>query len=69
MVISDRSLHSERFMEVNADTLDNLLDLNDIKHEQLNWIKIDVEGTEYEVLKGDTNVLSKSTDFSFGRNS
>ena len=36
------------------------MDLNDIKHEQVNWIKIDVEGAEYEVLKGAINVLSKS---------
>ena len=38
------------------------MDLNDIKHEQVNWIKIDVEGAEYEVLKGATNILSKSKD-------
>lgn len=56
----ERSKDAERVLEVNADTLDNLLDLNDIKHEQVNWIKIDVEGAEYEVLKGATNVLSKS---------
>jgi hypothetical protein len=34
---------SERFIEVTADILDNLLDLNNLKHEQVNWIKIDVE--------------------------
>ena len=50
--------------EVTAVTLDNLLDLNNIKHEDLNWIKIDVEGAELEVLKGATNVLSKSKDIS-----
>src|SRR5918992_1297899 len=29
---------------------------------EVNWIKIDVEGAEFEVLKGATNVLSKSKD-------
>jgi hypothetical protein len=28
----------------------------------VNWVKIDVEGAEFEVLKGATNVLSKSKD-------
>ena len=55
---------AERVLEVNADTLDNLLDLNDIKQESVNWIKIDVEGAELEVLKGATNILSKSKDIS-----
>jgi FkbM family methyltransferase len=55
---------AERVLEVNADTLDNLLDLNDIKQESVNWIKIDVEGAELEVLKGATGVLSKSKDIS-----
>ena len=58
----ERSKDADRVLEVNADTLDDLLDLNDIKHENINWIKIDVEGAELEVLKGATNVLSKSTD-------
>ena len=48
--------------EVNANTLDNLLQQNGISQEQVNWIKIDVEGVEYEVLKGATNMLSKSKD-------
>ena len=58
----ERSKDADKIVEVNADTLDNLLDLNDIKHESVNWIKIDVEGAEYEVLKGATNILSKSKD-------
>ena len=63
-VISDRSINSERFIEVNTDTLDNILHENDIKYEDVNWIKIDVEGAELEVLKGASNVLSKSKDIS-----
>src|ERR671914_3146193 len=52
----------EKFVEVNANTLDYLLQLNQIRQEEVNWIKIDVEGAELEVLKGATNVLSKSKD-------
>ena len=52
----------KKFVEVNANTLDYLLQLNQIRQEEVNWIKIDVEGAEFEVLKGATNVLSKSKD-------
>ena len=55
---------TEKFIEVNANTLDNLLSENKISVEQINWIKIDVEGAELEVLKGATGVLSKSKDIS-----
>src|SRR5215208_4309523 len=34
----------EKFVEVNANTLDYLLQLNEIRQEEVNWIKIDVEG-------------------------
>jgi FkbM family methyltransferase len=53
---------TEKFIEVNANTLDNLLPENGILVEQVNWIKIDVEGAELEVLKGAANILSKSKD-------
>ncbi len=43
-------------------TWDYLLQSNQIGEEQINWIKIDVEGAEFEVLKGATNILSKSKD-------
>ncbi|HEX7258644.1 MAG TPA: FkbM family methyltransferase [Nitrososphaeraceae archaeon] len=55
---------AEKFVEVNANTLDNLLHENDISLERINWIKIDVEGAELEVLKGTSEVLSKSKDIS-----
>ncbi len=48
----------QRYTEVSGDTLDNLLWSVGIK--QVNWIKIDVEGAEYEVLKGAKEVLSAS---------
>jgi FkbM family methyltransferase len=63
-IISDRSINSERFIEVNADTLDNILFSTKINSETVNWIKIDVEGAELEVLKGTKDVLSKSKDIS-----
>ena len=61
-IMSNRAGTEENFVEVNANTLDYLLQLNQIKQEQVKWIKIDVEGAELDVLKGSTNVLSKSKD-------
>jgi FkbM family methyltransferase len=52
----------ESYIEVSADTLDNLLGQLDI-HE-VNWIKVDVEGAELEVLKGAAGILSKSREIS-----
>jgi FkbM family methyltransferase len=63
-VISDRAQSEKKFVEVEASTLDCLLQSNGIKQEDINWIKIDVEGAEYEVLKGATNILSNSKDIS-----
>jgi len=46
---------------VNCNTLDNLVfQSSEIK--EVNWIKIDVEGAELEVLKSAHNILSKSKD-------
>jgi FkbM family methyltransferase len=61
-IMSNRAKAGEKFVDVNANTLDNLLKQNGIREEQVNWIKIDVEGAEFEVLKGATNILSKSKD-------
>ena len=64
-VMTDRAAGNEKkFVEVKANTLDYLLQSNGIKHEQVNWIKIDVEGAEFDVLKGAKNILSKSKDIS-----
>jgi FkbM family methyltransferase len=46
----------QKYIEVEAYTLDNLLQTNRIN--QVNWIKIDVEGAEYEVLTGAKEILS-----------
>ena len=61
-VMSNRARTEDKFVEVNANTLDHLLQLKGIRQEEVNWIKIDVEGAEFEVLKGASNVLSKSKD-------
>jgi FkbM family methyltransferase len=52
--------YKEKFVEVNANTLDHVLQLNGIG--EVNWIKIDLEGAEFELLKGATDILSKSKD-------
>ena len=59
-IMSNRARTEDKFVEVSANTLDYLLQLNEIT--DVNWVKIDVEGAEFEVLKGATNVLSKSKD-------
>ena len=51
-----RAAESKNYVEVNADTLDNILKQSGVN--QVNWIKIDVEGAEFEVLKGSTEMLS-----------
>ncbi len=51
-----------KFVEVEADTLDNLLKSSGIT--TVNWIKIDVEGAEYEVLKGAGEILSTNKPIS-----
>src|ERR671932_686799 len=59
-LISTRATDEEKFVEVNADTLDDLLQNNEISHADINWIKIDVEGAELEVLKGADSIMSNS---------
>jgi FkbM family methyltransferase len=52
----------QSYIEVSADTLDNLL--RTVGIDKVNWIKIDVEGAEYEVLKGAKEILSTNKDIS-----
>jgi FkbM family methyltransferase len=51
-----------KYIEVEADTIDNLLKSRGIT--TANWIKIDVEGAEYEVLKGAREILSANKPIS-----
>ena len=55
-VMLSRAAKTKNYVEINADTLDSILKLNEVN--QVNWIKIDVEGAEFEVLKGSTKTLS-----------
>jgi FkbM family methyltransferase len=54
-VIQDFTNHKEKSVIVKANTLDAL-----VNQYEVNWIKIDVEGAELEVLKGATRLLSNS---------
>src|SRR5438128_1529633 len=45
-IMVNRAKPEEKFIEVNANTLDYLLQQNGIR--DANWIKIDVEGAEFE---------------------
>jgi FkbM family methyltransferase len=64
-LISSRATDEEKFVEVNADTLDSLLQQGGITHAEVNWIKIDVEGAEFEVLKGAHDIMSNSNNITF----
>ncbi len=59
-IMSQRAQGKQNFVEVSANTLDTLLKQNGINQENVNWIKIDVEGAELEVLKGSVETISRS---------
>jgi FkbM family methyltransferase len=54
---------TEKFLEVEANTLDNILNENNVQ--RVNYVKIDVEGAELEVLKGTSNVLEANKNITF----
>lgn len=55
-------VNETQYTEVEADILDNLLKSTGVN--EVNWIKIDVEGAEYEVLKGAKEILSANNRIS-----
>jgi FkbM family methyltransferase len=55
---------TEKFVNVTALKLDTIVHHADVAPHEINWIKIDVEGAEYEVLRGAQNILSDSKDIS-----
>jgi FkbM family methyltransferase len=55
---------TEKFVTVPALKLDSIVQHAGIQAHEIDWIKIDVEGAEYEVLKGAQNILSNSKDIS-----
>lgn len=57
-----REKAARRHVEVEADTLDNVLQSAGV--DRVNWIKIDVEGAELEVLKGALGTLSTNKGIS-----
>jgi FkbM family methyltransferase len=57
-----REKAARRHVEVEADTLDHILQSAGI--DRVNWIKVDVEGAELEVLKGAWGTLSRNNDIS-----
>lgn len=62
-IMTDRKTsNKQNYVEVHAKTLDSIFLENAIK--EVNWIKIDVEGAEFDVLSGARNILSNSKDLS-----
>ena len=61
-VMPSRSGRDSEYVEVQARTLDSVLGSVGISN--VNWIKIDVEGAELEVLKGAVSTLSASARMS-----
>jgi len=52
----------ERHVYVDANTVDSILSENSIKVQDVQWIKIDVEGAEFDVIKGSKELISNAKD-------
>ncbi|MDQ4073334.1 MAG: FkbM family methyltransferase [Thermoproteota archaeon] len=59
-IMKERARNEQKYVVVKANTLDNILREQGVGENSVNWIKIDVEGAELDVLKGAQNILSKS---------
>jgi FkbM family methyltransferase len=57
-VMKERAGNNGRYVEVDAATLDSVLESLGLS--KVNWIKIDVEGAELEVLRGACNIMAQS---------
>lgn len=67
-IMQARAHSSERSVDVDGYTLNYILEqyVNQTTEDNIReiWVKIDVEGAEYEVLKGAINLLSRNQDIS-----
>jgi FkbM family methyltransferase len=59
-LMANRANYQDRYLMVDARTLDELLKILSVNAKDINWIKIDVEGAELEVLRGASNILMES---------
>lgn len=50
----------EQYVYVDADTVDSILSENHINFHEVKWMKVDVEGAEFDVIKGSKELLSNA---------
>jgi FkbM family methyltransferase len=63
-LMPERAKGVDKFVKVNTETLDTLLAFAAVDCKDVNWVKIDVEGAELEVLKGAAHTLSEAQEIS-----
>ena len=59
-IVIDQCEDRLKTLEVEADTLDNIL--SDLQIDKVDWIKVDVEGAEVNVLRGAKGIISSNLD-------
>ena len=50
----------EQYVYVDADTVDSILSENHINFHEVKWMKVDVEGAEFDVIKGSKELLTNA---------